>query len=112
MSSTPSGEDDNRKRESRAKSHAGWDNAVAKSGGRYKIMYDKIAEKFPELTLTEEKICVLLWDGKDDGEISEMLNYSERSVYNNCSSIRKKIGLKYPGKFHGFFISVMSASDR
>ncbi len=105
------GSDDNYKRKSRAKSHERWDRTIEKSNGRYTEVMHIISTKLPELTLTELKICVLVWDLKSGNEIAEIFETTPQTIYNHRSEIRAKIGLKSRRQLHSFLNSLLNASD-
>ncbi|MEG1634518.1 MAG: hypothetical protein RR388_02720 [Rikenellaceae bacterium] len=58
-----------------------------------KIDYDKIANKFTELTKSEIEICDLILKGKKLTEICKTLNKTETNISSQRSHIRNKLSL-------------------
>ena len=55
--------------------------------------YEKIRERFPDLSPTEEKLCALLRLGMSSKEIAELSQQSVKSVEVARSRLRKKLNL-------------------
>ncbi|MBO6024101.1 MAG: hypothetical protein J6P83_04530 [Bacteroidales bacterium] len=60
----------------------------------YPKLYSTIKEKYPDLTETEAKICLLSCSDLSNTEIAELLRLSTNTVNQNRSNLRKKLNLK------------------
>ncbi len=79
-------------RRSRRKNYFGWDEASRASGGMYSQFLSQLATKFPQLSLTELRVCSLVKAMLPSWRIAEILNISEKAVENYRVKIRRKIG--------------------
>ena len=60
----------------------------------YPNLYSILMEKYPSLTETETKICLLSFCDISNAEIAELLGLSPNTVNQNRSALRKKLNLK------------------
>jgi DNA-binding CsgD family transcriptional regulator len=61
-----------------------------------------IGHRFPVLTKSETKVCMLIKEGQSSKEIAEILNMSLRTVESHRYHIRKKIGFVKDSNLHAF----------
>ena len=60
----------------------------------YPNLYAVITEKYPCLTKTESRLCLLSFSNLSNSEMAEMLGLSLNTVNQNRSTLRKKLNLK------------------
>lgn len=60
----------------------------------YSEFIQKISQKYPDLVVSEKRICAMLLIDFSTKDISNVLNLSERSINNIRSKIRKKMEIK------------------
>ena len=60
----------------------------------YPKLYSTIKKKYPDLTETEAKVCLLSCSDLSNAEIAELLGLSTNTVNQNRSNLRKKLNLK------------------
>jgi DNA-binding CsgD family transcriptional regulator len=82
-----------RRRESRAKRHPGWERLEIDSNGRYAEYVRHIASSCPGLTRSELRVCDLVKAMYNSIEIARALGIDERTVENHRTSARRKLGL-------------------
>lgn len=81
-------------RKSRAKRHLAWEEIEVRSNGFYAASLHELAERFPILTPTELRICVLAKSMLLNWQIAERLYIDERTVERHRVRIRRKLGLQ------------------
>lgn len=59
----------------------------------YSDFIERISRKYPDLLVSEKRICAMLLINFSTKEIAKVLNMSEQSVNNIRSKIRKKLGI-------------------
>ena len=60
----------------------------------YPNLYSVLMEKYPNLTETEAKICLLSFCDISNTEIADLLGLQTTTINQNRSSLRKKLNLK------------------
>ncbi|MCM1532497.1 MAG: LuxR C-terminal-related transcriptional regulator [Bacteroides sp.] len=63
------------------------------SDARYGEFLQKLSRDYPELSDSEKRICAMLLVGFTSKDIASVLNCTDRSLNNNRSKIRKKLGI-------------------
>lgn len=67
---------------------------------------ETLMNKYPNLTMMEERVCVLIRAGLMSDEIAEILSLSERTIENKRLRIRKKVGLDSKGSLSRFLMQL------
>ena len=67
--------------------------AKAAIGSAFPRLYSYILEKYPNLTETEAKVCLLSCFDLSNSDIAELLGLSKNTINQNRSSLRKKLDL-------------------
>lgn len=70
-----------------------WEYTVSLMNENYNNYVTRLCEKYPDLTLLEVKICVLLKIGFSLTEIADITEKSTHTIYKYSSNIRKKTGI-------------------
>lgn len=60
----------------------------------YRDFIQRLSEKYPDLQVSEKRICAMLLIDFSTKDIASVLNISERSINNIRSKIRKKLGIE------------------
>ncbi len=68
--------------------------------------FDKLREKYPELTTYDLRLCAYVKRGFNSKEIAELLNIKPSSVYISRSRLRKKLGIETDDDLSSFLNSV------
>lgn len=68
--------------------------------------YEKLRQKFPELTRYDLRLCAYIKNGFDSKEIAELLNIKPSSVYISRSRVRKKLNIETDEDLHGYLNSL------
>jgi tetratricopeptide (TPR) repeat protein len=74
-------------------------------------LYDRIREKYPQLDVTEFRICCLSCEKFTGDEIAIIMNLKLNTVQKKRSIIRKKIGTLAHGNLRAFFLEKLSTKD-
>lgn len=65
-----------------------------------------LLERYPDLTVMETKICILIKAGLKSEEISEILSLSARTIENHRFHLRKKLGLPERANLSSFLLGI------
>lgn len=58
------------------------------------VLYNRLREKFPELTTNDLRLCAYIKIGLDSKEIANIFSIKPSSIYINRSRLRKKLNLE------------------
>ena len=68
--------------------------------------FERLRDKFPDLTRYDLRLCVYIKIGFDSKEISDLLNIKPSSVYISRSRLRKKLGIDSEKDLHTYLNSL------
>lgn len=72
----------------------------------HQSFYEKLIDKFPNLTVTERKVCAFLWLNMNSKEIMKITFQSEEALKKVRSRLRKKLGIARDVNLNVFLQSV------
>lgn len=72
----------------------------------YSDFIERLSQKYPDLLVSEKRICAMLLIDFSTKEIANVLNLSERSINNIRSKIRKKLGISESISISAFLKSI------
>lgn len=83
-----------------------WTNFMFKFEEKHPIFFKYLKVNFPQLTANDMKLCACLKLNLESKEIASLMNLSVRSVENNRSRLRKKLGLLPEQSLTEFVMSI------
>lgn len=83
-----------------------WTNFMFKFEEKHPMFFKYLKVNFPQLTANDMKLCACLKLNLESKEIASLMNLSVRSVENNRSRLRKKLGLLPEQSLTEFVMSI------
>lgn len=83
-----------------------WKSFLIKFEQKHSTFFKHLKTSYPDLTANDLKLCACLKLNLDSKEIASLMNISTRSIENNRSRLRKKLGLSSSQNLNDFFMFI------
>ena len=83
-----------------------WKSFLIKFEQKHSSFFKHLKNSYPDLTANDLKLCACLKLNLGSKEISSLMNISTRSIENNRSRLRKKLGLSVSQNLNDFLLSI------